>query len=86
GDTVRLHGKSSSYQAWGDYLDACAKNGTFRAELDYWQAQRDPARLAPVALDAEVTAELGHWRQAPLALDAQATADLLESAAAYPGA
>jgi len=82
-EPVRLSAKSSSYQAWGDYLAKSAKNGTFSGEVDYWKAELSMDRLAPVGLDEDVSACMGHRRNQPVVLDAEATSALLEGAKSH---
>ena len=78
GQPVVLAGKTSSYQAWGEHLAECARNGTFAQETGFWATQLATDGLADVPLAEDVKPAMGHRRYEPVVLDAEATATLLQ--------
>jgi len=77
-EQVRLDGKSSSLQQWGQFLEAYAHSAELGAEREYWLSQlQTPVEELEAQFSREADRSLASTEQVLVSLDAEQTAALL---------
>ncbi|CAG8871174.1 D-alanine--D-alanyl carrier protein ligase [Pseudomonas fluorescens] len=84
GQALQLPAKTSSYQQWGQRLQAHAGSAELAAQFDYWHGQLQGPMIALPSLDPHGSQHTRHVRTVHTRLDKDSTLQLLQQApAAY---